>query len=50
MKILIQTSLTFIPKGPVDDKQALVHVIALCQTADKPFIIGTNDKLSLDTH
>ena len=34
--ILIQISLKFVPKGPIDNKSALVQVKAWCQTGDKP--------------
>ena len=34
--ILICMSLKFVPKGPVDNKSALVHVMAWCQSVDKP--------------
>ena len=35
-RILIQISLKFIPRGPVDIKPALVQVMAWRQTGDKP--------------
>ena len=35
--ILIQISLKFVPKGPIDNKSALVQVMACPQTGDKPF-------------
>ena len=34
--ILIQISLKFVPKGPIDSKSALVQVVAWCWTGDKP--------------
>ena len=34
--ILIQISLKFVPKGLIDNKTALVQVMAWCQTGDKP--------------
>ena len=34
--ILIQISLKFVPKGPIDNKAALVQVLACRQTGDKP--------------
>ena len=34
--ILISISLNFVPKGTIDNKSALVQVIAWCQTHDKP--------------
>ena len=38
-----QISLEFLLEGPIDNKSALVQVIAWPQTGDKPFIIWTND-------
>ena len=35
--ILIRISLKFVPKGPIDNKSALVQVITCRQTGDKPF-------------
>ena len=35
-KILIHISLKFFPSSPIDDKQALVQVMACCWTGDKP--------------
>ena len=35
-KILIQLSLKFVPRSPIDIKPALVQVMAWCQTGDKP--------------
>ena len=32
----IRISLKFVPKGPADNKPALVLVMAWCQTGDKP--------------
>ena len=32
--ILIQISLKFVPKGPIDNKAALVQVIASCPSGD----------------
>ena len=34
--ILIQISLKFVPKGPINNKSALVQVMAWCWTGDKP--------------
>ena len=34
--VLIQISLKFIPKGPIDDKLTLVQVKAWCLTSKKP--------------
>ena len=34
--ISIPISLTFIPKGPIDYKSALVHVMAWHRTGEKP--------------
>ena len=34
--ILIQISLKFVPKGPIDNKSALLRVMAWCWTGDKP--------------
>ena len=34
--ILIQTSLKFVPKGPIDNKWALVQVMDWWRTGDKP--------------
>ena len=34
--ILIRISLKFVPKGPIDNKAALVQVMARRQTGDKP--------------
>ena len=34
--IFIQISLKFVPKGPIDNKVALVQVMAWCRTGDKP--------------
>ena len=36
--ILIQISLDFVPKGPINNKSALVHVMAWRQTGDKPLL------------
>ena len=39
MKIIfisIPISLKFIPKGPIDNKSALLQVMAWCRTGDKP--------------
>ena len=36
IKILINISLTFVPKTPTDYKPPLVHVTAWCRTGDKP--------------
>ena len=35
-KIRIQISLKFVPKSPIDNKPALVRVMAQCRTGDKP--------------
>ena len=35
-RIPIQISLKLIPKGPIDNKPALVQVMAWCRTGDKP--------------
>ena len=32
----IKISLNFVPKGPIDNKSALVHIIAWCQVGNKP--------------
>ena len=34
--ILIRISLKFVPKSPIDNKQALVQVMAWCQIGDNP--------------
>ena len=34
--ILIWTSLKFVPKGPIDNKSAMVQVMAWCHTGSKP--------------
>ena len=34
--ILIQVSLKLVLKGPIDNKPALVQVMAWCRTGDKP--------------
>ena len=36
IKISIQISLKFVPNGPIDNKSALVLVMAWRQTGDKP--------------
>ena len=36
VKILIQISLQFVPRGPIDNKSALVQVMAWRRTGDKP--------------
>ena len=36
--ILIKISLKFVPRGPIDNKPALVQVIAWCRTSDKPLL------------
>ena len=36
IKILIQMSLKFVPKGPIDNKSAMIQVMAWWQTGDKP--------------
>ena len=35
-KILVQISLKFVPSSPIDNKLALVQVMACCWTGDKP--------------
>ena len=35
-KILIQISLIFVPRSPVDIEPAFVKVMAWCRTGDKP--------------
>ena len=35
-RISIQISLKFVPKGPIDNKPALVQVMAWCWSGDKP--------------
>ena len=35
-RILIQISLKFVPNGPIDNKSALVRVMAWRQAGDKP--------------
>ena len=35
-RISIRTSLKYVPKGPVDNKSALVQAVACRQTGDKP--------------
>ena len=34
--ILMQFALSFVPKGPIDNKTALVQLMAWRQTGDKP--------------
>ena len=34
--ILIQISLKFVPRSPIDNKPSLVQVMAWCQIGDKP--------------
>ena len=36
VKISIQITLKFIPKGPINKKSELVQIMAWCQTSDKP--------------
>ena len=36
MCVLIEISLKFIPKSPIDIKSALIQVMAWCQTGNKP--------------
>ena len=36
IRMLIQISLKFVPKGPIDNKSALVQVMAWRRTGDKP--------------
>ena len=36
VSILIQISVKFVPKGPIDNKSALVQVMACRRTGDKP--------------
>ena len=35
-RIAIMISLKFVPKGPIDNKSALVQVVAWRRTGDKP--------------
>ena len=35
-RISIQISLTFVPRSPINNKAALVQVMALCRTGEKP--------------
>ena len=35
-RIPIQISLKFVPKSPIDNKPAMVHVMAWCRTGNKP--------------
>ena len=35
-RIPIQFSLKFVPRSPIDNKPALVQVMAWCRTGDKP--------------
>ena len=35
-RIPIQTSLRYVPRGPIDNNLALVQVMAWCRTGDKP--------------
>ena len=34
--ILIEISLKFVPKGPIDNNPALVYIMAWCRIGDKP--------------
>ena len=36
VRIFLQISLKFVPKGPIDNESALVQVMAWCRTGDKP--------------
>ena len=36
IRISIQFSLKVVPKDPIDNKSALVQVMAMCRTGDKP--------------
>ena len=36
VRISNKISLKFVPKGPIDNKSALVQVMAWCRTGDKP--------------
>ena len=36
VRIFIQISLKFVPKGPIDNKSVLVQVVAWCRTGTKP--------------
>ena len=36
VRIFIQISLKFVPKGPIDNKSALVQVMAWCRIGNKP--------------
>ena len=35
-RILIQISLKYVPRSPIDNKSALVQVMTWCPTGDKP--------------
>ena len=35
-RILIQISLKYVPRSPIDNKPVLVQVMAWCRTGDKP--------------
>ena len=36
-RIRIRISLKFVPRSPVDNKPALIQVMAWCRTGDKPY-------------
>ena len=36
-KLWLKNSLTFVPKGPIDNDTALVKIMAWCRIGDKPF-------------
>ena len=46
LRILIPISLMFVPKGPIDNKSALVQVMAWCWTGDKPLPVPMLDKFT----
>ena len=48
ISILIEISLKFIPKGPINNVQALVQILAWCQLGDKP--LSETMVVSLLTH
>ena len=51
--ILIRILLKFVPKGPIDDKSALVQVMAWCWAGDRPLtepmLTQLNDAYELKT-
>ena len=50
-RIIFRISLKFVPKGPIDNKSALVHVMAWRRTGDKalpePMLIKFTDAYML---